>query len=58
MCLNLINYDFDYFKKNSKLLLLTTTLNTHMNEKNTNFKNYFWRAWIYFLNKLFLLKTL
>ena len=44
MCLNLINYDFDYFKKNSKLLLLTTTLNTHMNEKNTNFKNYFWRA--------------
>ena len=44
MCLNLINYDFDYLKKNSKPLLLTTTLNTHMNEKNTNFKNYFWRA--------------
>ena len=58
MCLNLINYDFDYLKKNSKPLLLTATLNTHMNEKNTKFKNYFWRVWIYFLNKLFLLKTL
>ena len=44
MCLNLINYDFDYLKKNSKPLLLTATLNTHMNEKNTKFKNYFWRV--------------